>query len=288
MDSRKIHALLTVLRLGSFSAAVDELNCTQPAITQMMNALEEELGIRVLSRDHRGIALTADGEKLLPFLAEFEKAAERLEREAARLVPDDKRTLRIGAFSSICNNLLPQYIGEYRERFPDVTFDLRIDTTRLAQMLKAGEIDLALGVKDACRGCRWKALVEDPFYAVFLSHQAPRDRNYATAEDFRGFPFIESSFYHDLNEALDIQPEKIISITADDDTTLLQMVARGLGATAVPLLSLQSLTVPKGIVILPIKPAASRVIGYAISPSAGTSVRDFARFLTARLRKNGL
>ncbi|MGN0837563.1 MAG: LysR family transcriptional regulator [Pyramidobacter sp.] len=286
MDSRKIHAMLTVLRLGSFSAAVDELNCTQPAITQMMNALEGELGVKVLRRDHRGVALTADGKSLLPFLSDVDKAVSRLRREAARLAPAEKKTIRIGAFSSICNNLLPLYIGEYRRRCPAVSFDLRIDTVHLAQMLKSGEIDLALGVKDACRGCRWKALVEDPFYAVFLRHQAPENRDYASAQDFRGSSFIESSFYHELNETLEIQPEKIISITADDDNTLLQMVLRGLGATAVPRLSLESLTVPQSIVVLPIKPAASRIIGYAISPTAGAAAKDFARFLTACLRKN--
>ena len=40
MDNRKLHTLITTLRAGSFNKAAQELNCTQSAVTQMMNALE--------------------------------------------------------------------------------------------------------------------------------------------------------------------------------------------------------------------------------------------------------
>ncbi len=284
MDSQKIHALLTVIRLGSFSAAVDELNCTQPAITQMMNALEDELGVKVLHRDHRGVSLTEDGAKLLQLFQNVEKSCSQLEHEAARLAPAKNEIVHIGAFSSICSNLLPKQIAAYREKHARIAFELKIDTTHLAQLLKSGEIDLAMGIKDACRGCRWKALVNDPFYAVFPSYKVPRNRNYVTEEDFVGVPVIASSFYQELNKSLKIKPEKVITITADDDRALLQMVRAGLGFTAMPKLSLESVAIPAGISALPIKPQISRVIGYALSPTANAAAKDFVRFLKVSLR----
>lgn len=67
MDNRKLHTLITALRTGSFNKAAQELNCTQSAVTQMMNALENELGCKLLSRSHSGVRLTpAGGGRRLP------------------------------------------------------------------------------------------------------------------------------------------------------------------------------------------------------------------------------
>ena len=60
MDNRKLHTLITTLRAGSFNKSAQELNCTQSAVTQMMNALENELGCKILSRSHSGVRLTVD------------------------------------------------------------------------------------------------------------------------------------------------------------------------------------------------------------------------------------
>ncbi len=66
MDDYKIHVLLAAIRTGSFRKAALELNCTQSAVTQAMNSLENELGCKVLLRNHNGIRLTSAGEELLP------------------------------------------------------------------------------------------------------------------------------------------------------------------------------------------------------------------------------
>ena len=66
MDDYKIHVLLAAIRTGSFRKAALELNCTQSAVTQAMNSLENELGCKVLLRNHNVIRLTSAGEELLP------------------------------------------------------------------------------------------------------------------------------------------------------------------------------------------------------------------------------
>ena len=68
MDDRKIRSLLTVLETGSISSAAEILNGTQSGITQTMNALEAELGFKILYRTNRGVTLTEAGAKILPLL----------------------------------------------------------------------------------------------------------------------------------------------------------------------------------------------------------------------------
>lgn len=67
MDDYKIHVLLTAIRTGSFRKAALELNCTQSAVTQAMNSLENELGCKVLQRNHNGIRLTPAGRNFCRF-----------------------------------------------------------------------------------------------------------------------------------------------------------------------------------------------------------------------------
>ena len=85
MDSKKWSALLTAVEAGSFTHAADTLGYTQSGLTHMMNSLEKESGIALLTRGHYGVKLTPEAEKLLPAVRKFTQAAARLEREIARL-----------------------------------------------------------------------------------------------------------------------------------------------------------------------------------------------------------
>ena len=68
MDSKKCAALLRAVELGSLTAAAGELGYTQAGLTNMMNALEAELGVQLLLRGRGGVRLSAAGRRLLPEL----------------------------------------------------------------------------------------------------------------------------------------------------------------------------------------------------------------------------
>ena len=68
MDDRKIEVLLATVRTGSFSKAAEETNCTQSAVTQIMNNMEAELNLKILDRSHKGVKLTSAGESLMPYI----------------------------------------------------------------------------------------------------------------------------------------------------------------------------------------------------------------------------
>lgn len=114
MDTNKLQAFLTTLRLGSFSKAAEELHCTQSAISQLMNHMEDELGCQLLIRTHRGIDLTSDGRALLPAIMTAAAALDKLANEADALRKGQQLPIRIGAFSSISNTWLPALIKKYR------------------------------------------------------------------------------------------------------------------------------------------------------------------------------
>ena len=65
---------LKVCETGSFSKAAEALNYTQSGISQMMAGLEEELGVQLFARINRGVTLTDNGTRLLPYIQELAAA----------------------------------------------------------------------------------------------------------------------------------------------------------------------------------------------------------------------
>ena len=73
---------LKVCETGSFSKAAEALNYTQSGISQMIAGLEEELGVKLFARINRGVTLTDNGTRLLPYVRELANQKNRL-RQAA-------------------------------------------------------------------------------------------------------------------------------------------------------------------------------------------------------------
>ncbi len=65
LDSRKLLAFVTLVRVGSFTLAAEELNITQSAVSHSIKSLEDELNLRLVDRRGRKIRLTPPGQQLL-------------------------------------------------------------------------------------------------------------------------------------------------------------------------------------------------------------------------------
>lgn len=278
MDDYKIRVLLAALRTGSFRKAARELNCTQSAVTQAMNSLENELGCKVLERNHNGVRLTQAGEELLPLLMEADAALARLAERARQAAGGAAVPLRIGAFSSISSTWLPKALQEYHERYPEVAFDIRVGTETLADWLLHGVIDLALGDSARCRAFRWHPLMDDPYFAVLPRDMAPEGDS-ISQKDLAAYPFVMAPM-NALDRYLSVCPTDQLRVNCDDDSTLLSMVAQGIGVTAMPRLCLQK--PPEQVSVLKLTPPTKRVLGVALPNSPSKEAARFARYLCRR------
>lgn len=278
MDDNKLRILLAAVRTGSFNRAAQEMNCTQSAVTQAMNSLENELGCKVLQRSHNGIRLTGAGEELLPLIVEAETALTRLARRAAQIMDGASAPLRIGAFSSISSSWLPQVLQEYHGLYPESAFDIQVGTDALADWLLKGAVDLALGDSVRCRAFRWYPLMDDPYYAVLPKALAPAADRISQAA-LAAYPFVMAPM-NALSRYLSVQPEDQLRVNCDDDSTLLSMVAQGLGVTAMPELCLRNL--PEGVCVMELMPPTRRVLGVALPNSPSKEAVRFANYLRRR------
>ena len=144
MRIRNLDTFYWIASLGSFRAAADMLNLSQPAVSARIQVLERDLGTEVFVRELKKAELTPAGRKLFGF-------AERLmglEQDVLSAFADTaniEQTIRLGASETIVSSWLPDFMGELSQTRPNLSFDLRVDSTdNLRNALVAREIDLAI------------------------------------------------------------------------------------------------------------------------------------------------
>ena len=115
---------LKVCETGSFSKAADALNYTQSGISQMMAGLEEELGVQLFARINRGVTLTDNGTRLLPYVRELANQKARLRQAAFNINHKVEGKLRVGSISSITTLWMPGVIHYFRKNYPKVEVEI--------------------------------------------------------------------------------------------------------------------------------------------------------------------
>ena len=135
----------TVAKCGSLTKAAEELFISQPAVSQSVKQLENQLGVSLFNRTHKGMELSEQGGKLI--FAEVEKALALLqeaENRISQMKAQATGTIRVGASDTIFEYFLADKIVEYHERFPSVKIELMADfTPDTIEKLKANRCDVA-------------------------------------------------------------------------------------------------------------------------------------------------
>ena len=144
MDTKKFEAMVTAVTQGSFTRAADMLGYTQSGLTHMMNALEGEVGFRLLERGHFGIRLTPDGARIMPLIHQFLEASDRLSEEIRAINDQANVLISVGAFASIATHWLPAILDRFRSEYPNVQVTVQDGPRdRLFADVIAGRFDLA-------------------------------------------------------------------------------------------------------------------------------------------------
>lgn len=96
MDAKKVEILLEAVENGSMMGIAGQNGYTPSGLSHLLRRLEAELGVQLVERTNRGIALSENGKRLLPYLRGYVESFETLEREAALLRNETEATLRLG------------------------------------------------------------------------------------------------------------------------------------------------------------------------------------------------
>ena len=255
-------AFLKIVEVGNFTKAAEILGYTQPAISQMMASLENELSIKLLYRSRYGVRLTPEGERLLPSIQSSVAQYHSMQNIAGEIRGLDSGVVRIGTISSISCHWLPVVIRQFWVKYPNVQLIVHQgDYTTIPEWVRNGELDFGFVTPDAVSGT-------DSRFLKYGEHRACLPRNHALAQqdsvtlrELSAEPFLllEEGIYSEplaAFHATGLEPN--IRMTMHDDYSILSMVEQGLGVTILPELVLRKQSYD--IAILPVEPMIMRRI----------------------------
>lgn len=180
METARCKAFLLSAEAGSFSKAAEKLNYTPSGVSQLVTALEQELGFPLLRRSRKGVLPTPEGEKLLPAVRAFLQQESRIYQLASEIQGLTVGEITIAAYSSISTHWLPQVIQAFRRDYPHIQIDLMEGIRQeVVQWLDESKADVGFLSYQEPMTYEWIPLSEDPMIAVL-----PRDHPLAQAEAY--------------------------------------------------------------------------------------------------------
>ena len=269
------HKVEGKLRVGSFSKAAEALNYTQSGISQMMAGLEEELGVKLFARINRGVTLTDNGTRLLPYVRELANQKNRLRQAAFNINHKVEGKLRVGSFSSITTLWMPEVVHYFKENYPKVSIEiLDGNYDEIREWIIHGQVDCGFLSSIVADDLKFYPLWDDPLCAVFPEGHPLAARPSVTLSQLFQYPLIietpgcDNDIQH-LMLKCPVKPN--ISYSFRDDTLIMAFVRSGLGVTISQELVMQAFGCP-GVVSRPLEPACCRTLGLAFSKTASSVV----------------
>ncbi len=265
---------MKVCETGSFSRAAEALNYTQSGISQMMAGLEEELGVQLFARIKKGVILTENGKRLLPYIQEIVNQKDKLRQAAFDINNKVEGKLRIGSFTSVTAMWLPDVIHFFREHYPQVEvqiFDGNYDEIR--DWIVHGQVDCGFLSSIVADDLKFHPILRDPLCAVMQKGHPLARKKRVSLEELLDYPFIietpgcDNDILH-LLEKCSKKPD--ISYSFRDDTLITAFVKNGLGVTISQELVMK--TFADAVEVRPLEPESYRIIGLALAKTNNSVV----------------
>ena len=271
MELKHLLSYATVVRLGSFSRAAEELYIAQPTISLHVRQLEEELQTKLLVRTTKSIEVTEKGREVYECAASILQLRDRIMEKCG---DGEHRIIRLGASTIPSAYILPEVLPPYVKRHPEVYFTIdQGDSRSVTEKLAEGVTDVALiGMKPASAEISAEPFYEDsvviitPVREPFLTM---KETGSATLRELFEEPVIlreegsGSLKTADLYLASEGISEKNLHVVAriNDQEAIKNMVAGGLGVSIISERAARNFRQEKRILVFPLpEDSASRTL----------------------------
>jgi DNA-binding transcriptional LysR family regulator len=206
LNTFHLRTFLAVVDHGSYSAAAKSLHMSQPAVSQQIHALEEQLGdVRLFRRIGQRMVPTHAGEELLRSARDLVGLAERVEQDMLALRGQVTGQVNLGCTPNSGERLLPALLALYHQQYPSVGLSLLIDNhDRLVEALSERSIDLMLSEElFRRRGFETAALGSEALILVAQEQNPVLSPDHPPLDTLRDQPFILPRHGEALRRSID-------------------------------------------------------------------------------------
>jgi DNA-binding transcriptional LysR family regulator len=180
MDFPELEVLISLAQEGSFSRAAEKLNRSQPAVSQAIRRLEDELGTPLLDRSSRKVTLTASGSVLLDYAMRMDKLRQDAFHTLENLRHFKRGVLRLAANESVSYYVLPPLLRAFRKAYQAIKIEVIQSTSGgIASLLLDQDVDFGfLSFAPVHKDLATRLLFRDELaLAVFPGHPLASHRS---------------------------------------------------------------------------------------------------------------
>jgi DNA-binding transcriptional LysR family regulator len=292
MTLRRLRYFVAVAEELNFRRAAERLHLAQPALSEQIRKLEAEVGVRLLTRTHRGVTLTDAGAALLEQARHVLRQADVAQRVARQAHERSIGCLRVGYLPDALPRAVPQALRAFTASAPGIRVMLQSGATRsLIEDVREDRLDVAVICLPApAAGLRLVPLgVEGTVAALPDSHPHANDER-ISLQTLEGTPFVHLSravnpAYHDsvisACSASGIAPP-LVEIGEPGLEQVLLAVASGAGVALLPESAAKRYCTP-GVRFRPLAPPApSCEVAIVARAEADTTTTAFLRLASRR------
>ena len=267
---KDLRYLVAVADTRHFGRAAERSFVSQPTLSAQVRKLEEYLGVPLVERQPKRVAMTPTGEKVVRRARVLLQEADAIVELARNDRDPLAGPLKLALIPTVGPYLLPHIAGRLRRELPRLKLMLyEYQTEPLLEKLRAGEIDVGvIALPVMLDGLESAELYEEPFTLAVPASHALADHERIKVDDLRGETLLLLEDGHCLrDQALEvcsrIRVNEAQDYRATSLETLRQMVAAGHGITLLPELAAETpVGTARGLRIKPFaRPAPSRTIG---------------------------
>jgi DNA-binding transcriptional LysR family regulator len=192
MELRQLRSFVVLAEELHFRRAAERLAIAQPSLSQQLRRLEASLGVRLLERDRRRVALTPAGVALLEEARGVLAAADHAADAARAAAGGERGRLRLNLTRSLTGGVAGAIVEAFRERHPGVDLELDVGNSMLnAEGLREEAIDAAF-VRTPVEGDGLAVLDlgREPMVCVLPTRHRLARRRTVRAEEVRGEPLV--------------------------------------------------------------------------------------------------
>lgn len=253
MNDRELIYFKTIAETKSISKAAKKLFIAQPSLSQAIQKIEDNLGIKLFSRTYDGMTLTLAGEKYYIAATEMLNIYNDFKNEVTYINDLKRGRINIGITGFMGTYLLPELIPRFTKDFPNIEIYVsEMDSTLIEQSLSAGTIDFAIMHNHPLKenkSINHDVLYRDPFLLV-TKKEHPLSK-FCHVGESNLYPSIDISLFKDEKFILLDKNKKIrqvsdiifnieginptISLTLKNYESARRIASTGFGVTLIPM-----------------------------------------------------
>jgi DNA-binding transcriptional LysR family regulator len=258
MELRQLRSFVVLAEELHFRRAADRLHIAQPSLSQQLRRLEDGLGVRLLERDRRRVALTPAGEALLPEARAVLAAADHAAAIVRATAAGERGRLRLNLTRSLTGGIAGEIVEAFRSQHPGVALELDVGTSTLnALALREDAIDAAFVRPPLVDGgLEVLDLGREPMVCVLPTRHPLTRRRALHPEDLRGEPLVwwpeghaPAPWRDMLAEVYGEDPAgwPVVARAEPEEERIVSAVAAGAGISFIGLERSRSLRVPGAV-----------------------------------------